>query len=446
MSLEDRATAGRDSAVPNWLVTTTLVGVPFLATALAILIFSGGTLHLPVAASIFLSEGIFLCFYWRRIKPSAYKSFVAVAYALEQWLIMLLLSGVILSGNTALTDNFCAGVFYGINALTIISGMMLLYAWILGCEKTHQVQSFAFANVGALLVVTLILSVAKSRETMTTLAAHGTQALHQTFVAQNSTPTINTDDHNNPSKSVDNQAPAEANTHAQPQPVSHGVHWGYTGPDGPAYWGNLDTAYATCRDGKQQSPVDIKKAAKTRSGHITTHYGKTEFAVVDNGHTIKVTPSREQRVTIEGKNYKLVQFHIHSPSEHEFNGKLLPMEIHLVHSDANGKIAVLGIMVKKGTHQPEFDKILASIPNTQNQDEKPAGVTIDPNLLLPAKLKAYSYSGSLTTPPCTEGVVWNVLADPIELSARQLTQFKNHYSMNNRPVQPINTRTFRTNH
>lgn len=221
------------------------------------------------------------------------------------------------------------------------------------------------------------------------------------------------------------------------------AEWSYEGRTGPARWGDLDPAYALAKTGKQQSPVDIVTAQATRkdASPLSASYHATSLEILNNGHTIEDDYHGGGALTVDGHEYALAQFHFHSPSEHTLDGQHTPMELHLVHKDAAGKLAVIGVQIREGRAHPELAKLREHLPTTPGRKEAVEGILVDASRLLPASMASYRYSGSLTTPPCSEGVSWFVLQEPIEASADQIGAFREVIHGNNRPTQPLNGRT-----
>jgi carbonic anhydrase len=230
---------------------------------------------------------------------------------------------------------------------------------------------------------------------------------------------------------------------AQPRDASH---WSYTGNTGPAYWYKLSPEYSAAKYGKFQSPVNIDAsapAAPAGMGKPEIVYQKTPFKVENNGHTIELIPETdENHIILDGEKYRLSQFHFHAPSEHTINGGQFPMEIHLVHHNAQGNIAVIGFVVTEGTENGTLKEAFDTLPRKPAHGEAGEPETeIDLSGLFAGENGAYRYDGSLTTPPCTEGVKWIVFAVPVEMSAAQIGAFKEIYSGNARPVQKLNGRS-----
>jgi carbonic anhydrase len=217
-------------------------------------------------------------------------------------------------------------------------------------------------------------------------------------------------------------------------------HWGYEGHEGPAHWGDLAAEYASCKTGKSQSPINITGAKSAKLADIKFSYQPSALDVVNNGHTIQVNYAAGSSINIGGKQYKLLQFHFHSPSEHTVDGKPYDMVAHLVHQAGDGQLSVIGVLMKKGKANAVIDAIWANLPRHAG-DHKRSDTQINVAELLPASHGYYNYSGSLTTPPCSEGVNWIVLKTPVEVSAEQVAAVTNIFSTSVRPVQPLHGRS-----
>ena len=226
------------------------------------------------------------------------------------------------------------------------------------------------------------------------------------------------------------------------------VEWSYSGDTGPEFWGflldsNGHVAYPTCATGESQSPVNIGNVDDEDMSSIRFRYEATPLVVLNNGHTIEVEYEPGSSITVGGDTYSLPQFHFHSPSEHTESGIAYPMEGHLVHARSVGEgveLAVVGFFIEQGAANPTLQAIWDVMPDEEGEVDA-HGVTVDAADLLPGgDREYYSYSGSLTTPPCTEGVRWMVLEQPIQASAEQIERFRELYPANARPVQPLNGR------
>jgi len=219
------------------------------------------------------------------------------------------------------------------------------------------------------------------------------------------------------------------------------VHWTYEkGPKGPENWKNLCDAFADC-GGKNQSPIDIITASVQSDQKLTApqfKYGTTHAHIVHNGHTIQFNVEGDHSVQLNGKDYKLLQFHYHAPSEHTIDGKQFPLEVHFVHKHSDDDLAVIGILFAEGAENPFLTQFLDKFPRQKGQYD--ADQSIDLLRLFPDNKSYYHYKGSLTTPPCSEIVHWYVLKHPVEASKEQLDQFAKILNNNYRPVQALNDR------
>lgn len=223
----------------------------------------------------------------------------------------------------------------------------------------------------------------------------------------------------------------------EPAVVEHAhIHWAYEGPGAPENWATIDDANALCGTGRRQSPIDIGDGIRVDLEPIKFDYKPTLFRIEDNGHTIQVTPSEGNTIKVMGRTYELKQFHFHRPSEEKVNGKRFDMVVHLVHKDDEGNIAVVAVLLEKGeTEQSVIQTLWNNMPLEQGQSLKPA-TAIDLNRLLPENRTYYTYMGSLTTPPCTEGVLWMVFKQPLVVTPDQVSIFSRLYRNNARPIQP----------
>jgi carbonic anhydrase len=225
--------------------------------------------------------------------------------------------------------------------------------------------------------------------------------------------------------------------------VADSPHWDYAGQHGPAHWSELAAENATCANGKAQSPIDIRTrqtVAKADAPSLEFHYRPVPLTLINNGHTIQVNEAKAGDLTVAGHSYKLVQYHFHTPSEERINGKSFELVTHLVHKDDAGKLAVVAVLFKQGHANPALDAVLTNMPVAAGPEHSVAGVKLNAADLLPAKQGYYHFQGSLTTPPCSEGVAWYVLKTPVEASAAQIKLLHKLYQHTARPVQPLNGR------
>jgi carbonic anhydrase len=220
---------------------------------------------------------------------------------------------------------------------------------------------------------------------------------------------------------------------AAPAPA-HGLHWSYEGATGPQAWARLAPEYAKCGNGERQSPIDIRDGMKLDLEPITFEYRPSGFKVVDNGHTIQANVGGWNSMRVMGRRFRLVQFHFHSPSEEAIDGRQYEMVVHLVHKDSEDRLAVVAVLVESGARQPAIQTVLNHLP-LEKGTEAAAATNLDMNQMLPENRRYFTYMGSLTTPPCSEDVLWIVMKQPVQASMEQLNIFARLYPMNARPIQ-----------
>jgi len=222
----------------------------------------------------------------------------------------------------------------------------------------------------------------------------------------------------------------------------HPAHeWGYSGSEGPAHWGELNPEFATCKTGHRQSPVNIVGAHAADLPAIQFEYKPVPLHIINNGHTIEINYAPGSFIKVGDKRYELKQFHFHHPSEETIKGKRFPMELHLVHSDAGGNLAVVSVLLEEGSANALVETLWGLAPKTAGPEKADDKLQINAADLLPANHSYFTFAGSLTTPPCTEGVSWFVLETPITISSKQVATFARIYPYDERPVQALNGRT-----
>ncbi len=229
--------------------------------------------------------------------------------------------------------------------------------------------------------------------------------------------------------------PAAAAAHA----AAHAAHWSYNGDAGPEAWAQLQPEFAKCSSGSRQSPIDIRDGIQVQLDAVQFDYRPTSFRVVDNGHAIQVNVGAGNSIEVQGRRYELLQFHFHRPSEERINGRQFDMVAHLVHKDPEGRLAVVAVLLDRGSAHPLVQTIWNNLP-LEKGDEVAAQAMLDLNALLPADRRYFTYMGSLTTPPCSEGVLWMVMKTPVPISADQINIFSRLYPMNARPIQSASGR------
>ncbi|WP_422017663.1 carbonic anhydrase [Roseateles sp.] len=232
-------------------------------------------------------------------------------------------------------------------------------------------------------------------------------------------------------------APKPANAAKADGAKAVAVPWGYTGDIGPDRWAELAPQNKLCAVGTRQSPIDIRDTLAVDQEPIAFDYRASAFSVLDNGHTIQVNVAPGNGLTVMGRRYELVEFHFHRPGEERINGHQFEMAVHLTHKDAQGRLATVAVLLERGRDDkphPFIQTVWANLP-LEKGEALQAQAQLDLNQLLPAERGYYTYMGSLTEPPCTEGVLWLVMRQPVALSGQQIGVFARLYPMNARPLQ-----------
>ena len=229
--------------------------------------------------------------------------------------------------------------------------------------------------------------------------------------------------------------------------TGHGTdaHWSYEGETGPQAWGKLKPDFNVCAIGKRQSPINIEDGATLQgpAEPLQFRYQASGASVVNNGHTIQVDMLGENHITVRGTNYKLVQMHFHHPSEERVNFKSFAMVAHLVHKNPEGQLAVVAVLLEPGAVNAVINTVWTYMPLDAGDRVRMPADALDLSALLPTDQRYYQFLGSLTTPPCTEGVLWMVLKTPTTISREQIKLFSQLFPNNARPVQPLNSRPVR---
>jgi len=223
----------------------------------------------------------------------------------------------------------------------------------------------------------------------------------------------------------------------------HKAHWSYAGETAPRYWGELSPEFATCKSGKNQSPIDLRDVSALGTQGLASLdivYKAVPLKIINNGHSVQVNYPLGSYIKVGGHRYELLQYHFHTPSEHYKEGFAYPMEMHFVHKDGDGNLAVMGVLFQEGERNPNLDGLLKRLPKEVNKQEIFNDLKLNPVNFIPANTEFYKYSGSLTTPPCSEGVYWMVFKQPIEASAEQIMKMNELMGENARPVQPMFSR------
>ena len=216
-------------------------------------------------------------------------------------------------------------------------------------------------------------------------------------------------------------------------------HWGYSGHEGPENWAKISTDNFAC-SGKNQSPINLSGFIEADLLPIQFHYKQGGYEILNNGHTVQVNYKQGSNIKVDEHTFDLLQFHFHAPSENHINDHSYPLEAHLVHADKNGNLAVVAVMFKEGPVNNELKKAWSLMPNHIG-DKHELSESVDVNNLLPKNRGYYRFNGSLTTPPCSEGVRWLVMKNVVTVSKEQINAFSHVlHEPNNRPLQAINSR------
>lgn len=215
--------------------------------------------------------------------------------------------------------------------------------------------------------------------------------------------------------------------------------WAYSGPQGPEQWGKIKPEYSVCGSGKRQSPIDIREGIKVTLDPIQFDYHPTAFRVLDTGRTVQVNVGAGNSITVNGRRYDLQRIEFRRPSEERVNGRQFEMSAHLVHKDMEGRLAVIAVLMDQGADHPMVQLVWNSLPLEKHTDQASSAM-IDMAQMLPEQKQYQTYMGSLTAPPCTEGVLWMVMKQPATLSREQIGVFSRLYPMNARPIQPTSGR------
>ncbi len=437
----------------------------------------------------FVALGLALCFFWKRLTEGRLRLSAAVSFSVGIWLYLMLMVGGQLASGQELAHKFV--LQFGFGAIMLSSSILLAAVFF----SAKQLPSLTLACIAGLL--TTVASVwsllpishrsGKSHEDFSARSHHDQDLKHAEDSEEGEeihSSQFEHDRHEQDSEAEETQAherehapikgrktaePSEdkpkfklsaradvskgSSAHSEPvkkqkgakppEKLAHAVnakaHWDYEGDRGPEAWGDLSPDFKLCSEGIEQSPIDIA-ANWPVSDKLETFYRPSGFELVDNGHTVQINIEPGNFIMIGPARYELKQVHFHTPSEHFFNGRSSILEAHFVHASSRGELAVLGSMIEPGLVHREYQKIWNFLPSKVNEPVKARGKLFDPRALLPKDLIAFTYPGSLTTPPCSEKVKWNVLREPVQMSQDQINRFRAKYRLNARPIQPLNER------
>jgi carbonic anhydrase len=226
--------------------------------------------------------------------------------------------------------------------------------------------------------------------------------------------------------------------------VEKAIKWSYSGPDGPQHWGDLAPENIRCKIGQNQSPIDLRDntaVGTTGLPQLDVVYQNVPLKVLNNGHTVQVNYPLGSYIKLDEHRYELLHVEFHTPSEHKKEGFNYPMEMQMMHKDGDGNLAVMGILFQEGEENESLNALLSNLPKSVGKQEFHKYASLNPTSFIPANTEFYKYSGSLTAPPCSEGVYWMVFKQPVQASAEQIQQLNDLMGDNARPFQPNNARS-----
>ncbi len=222
---------------------------------------------------------------------------------------------------------------------------------------------------------------------------------------------------------------------------SNKVSWGYTGDTGPIHWGDLSSEFATCKTGNEQSPIDIRPTVDIAQSEIKFNYQTSPMTILNNGHTVQVNFEKGSSISFKGKTFNLLQVHFHTPSENLLMGESYPLEAHFVHASDAGELAVVAVLINEGQESDFIQKVVDHMPSSKSSAKTVEGVSVSAFNFIPSQEGHFGFKGSLTTPPCSEGVQWLMMKTQTTASKAQIDALHAVMHDNNRPVQPTNGRT-----
>jgi len=225
----------------------------------------------------------------------------------------------------------------------------------------------------------------------------------------------------------------------KPPAKKYPEQWAYQGEGGPEHWGQMKPEFALCGSGKRQSPIDIRDQISVQLDPVQFDYKPSKFRVIDNGRTVQVNVAPGNGIQVMGRHFELQQLQFHRPSEARIDGRQFDMDVQLVHKDLEGRLAVVSVLLERGSAQPVVQQVWNNLP-LEKGEELAAQQPVDLNGLLPSERGYFTYMGSITTPPCSEGVLWMVMRTPVSISPEQIGIFSRLYPMNARPVQAASGR------
>ena len=444
---QSKKVVAQDGGAPLSLVTSVILGFPLLAFLTAAEVWRGGGQFLaPITYLAILLQGLCICFYWRRLKISAIKTLSARLYLLLMWGYIV---GYLFVSTKAFYGMDVSTTFALGGLLTIgIVGMLFALAWGQQAKGGQRAQVHTFNSVVVVLVGALFMlhggylpiendiddfvltpeAVVMDKD----VPIEGVDSEHAEITEPASIMAEDPQDSKSMVRLAAKALPSQGDTMKKDT-------WSY-GNDGPDTWHRLSPLNKICADGNNQSPVDLPKKPK-RTGKIQVSYKPQPLKAIDNGRAIQLLFEEGSWLKDGSLSYTLKSLDFHSPSEHTVNGIHYPLEVQLKHIARNGQVAIFSILVEQGRKHPQMDRVLDMIAGSKD-GSKPKPQSFNPLTMIPLSKNVHRYEGSLTTPPCTEGVNWFVGVSHIQMSKDQLIKIKNYYKNNARPVQPMAGRVF----
>jgi len=365
--------------------------------------------------------------------------------------------GLINSGDTAFIDpngkTYISGVerakaaatFNALSKEGLTTDILVNPVWEIHQDSSFFVEDICAKVVGYRGVIkgfTQLETPATSQTSKSSFQApiekRGTNSHFESQTQESALETHGTSDNKHKSES-EHSTSKEATKEASKEKSTHGhaseVHWGYEGEHGPEHWGEL---FPICGSGKSQSPLNIVGPFDKSKETLFVDYASSPLKILNNGHTIQVIPAPGSKLMINKEAFELLQFHFHRPSEEKINGKGSAMVIHFVHKNKEGQLAVIGVLLEEGEENSAVKTLWDNLPPKEGEAYLPENVAFDPSSLIPTDTSHFTYEGSLTTPPCTEGVMFYIMKTKVEVSKSQVNKFP--FKLNARPVQKLNAR------
>lgn len=442
MSSKSKKSIISDGGAPQGLITSLLVGLPFLSVLVLHDSLSVNESYFPsFALASLLIQGLAICFYWRRLSSSNLKMFVARLYAICLWVYLFGITAAVIASVLSPSGNldYIRTVASSCMFLGSLSGLLFLIAWALENRGKKRFQKLALTMImtalGASLIGVSNLVEITQRPDGVAISADDFDDL----VSEDLEKSIPDEEKLLASRESDEvKSPGFLMSHIDKKPEIE-KEWSYVGSSGPDHWGSLSAINSECEKGHFQSPINIPKNSR-KSGRIQFIYKRVPLNVMDVGNFIRLGNLEGNHVKFKNRMYNLVSIRFHNPSEHTMNSIQYPAEIQLTHKDEKGRLLKIGVLVEIGSRNTTIDKILNILPREKMTEGTLDGVLFDPLDFIPQSRKYFLYSGSKTIPPCTQGVSWLLMEKAISVSSDQLVGLQKVHEGNIRPIQPLGSR------